>query len=108
MNWGNRILITYLAFAALMIGLVTIAMQQKDIFLVDKEYYKEELAYQTKIDQISNANGLSIPVEYAYEGNQLRVLFPKRLVAVRQQRELGSCAAVAFLLCGLSLGGADL
>jgi hypothetical protein len=77
MNWGNRILITYLAFAALMIGLVTIAMQQKDIFLVDKEYYKEELAYQTKIDQISNANGLSTPVEYEYEGNQLEVRFPK-------------------------------
>jgi hypothetical protein len=77
MNWGHRILFTYLSFALLMGIMVGVAMQQKDLFLVDKEYYKEELAYQTKINQITNAYGLSAPVDFSQHNDQLVVSFPK-------------------------------
>jgi hypothetical protein len=76
MSWGNRILLVYLSFAVFIIGMVVVCIKQDDIFLVDKEYYKEELAYQTKIDEINNANALSTPVEYEYLANTLQITYP--------------------------------
>jgi predicted RND superfamily exporter protein len=76
MNWGKGIAIMYLAFVAFMLGLVYLCLQQKDIFLVTKDYYKEELAYQDKIDHMQNVNGLSAPVAVNYTEKGLRIDFP--------------------------------
>ena len=54
MNWGNKIALVYGSFAALILTMVVIAIKQPDIFLVQKEYYKEEIAYQARINEIEN------------------------------------------------------
>lgn len=53
-NWGYKLTISLIIFAGIMATMVTIAMRQ-NIDLVEKEYYKKELAYQDQIDKISNA-----------------------------------------------------
>ncbi len=61
MNWGNKIALVYGSFAVLIATMVTIAIRQPDIFLVQKDYYKEEIAYQARINEIENGrrSGLS-------------------------------------------------
>lgn len=54
MNWGNKIALVYGSFALLMGTMVVIAIRQPDIFLVQKDYYKEEIAYQARINEIEN------------------------------------------------------
>lgn len=76
MSWGYRITIVYLAFAAFMIGMVTLCILQDDIFLVDKEYYKEELKYQDKIDKISTASRLRVPIKMQHQGSELVITYP--------------------------------
>ena len=53
LNWGNKLVIALVIFAGIMATMVTIAMKQ-NIDLVDKEYYKKELAYQEQIDKMTN------------------------------------------------------
>lgn len=54
MGWGWRITILYSAFVVFMIGLVILAVKQ-DFHLVADDYYAQELAYQDRIDQMTNA-----------------------------------------------------
>lgn len=58
MNWGNSIVLVFVVFAAIMVSMVTICMQQEDLHLVVENYYEEELKYQDHIDQVSNAKAL--------------------------------------------------
>ncbi len=53
MNWGNKLLISLIVFAGIMATMVTIAMRE-NIDLVDENYYQEEIAYQDRIDQMTN------------------------------------------------------
>lgn len=55
--WSKGIIITFVVFASFMVGLVTICMKQ-DISLESKEYYKDELAYQQRIDAIQEVERL--------------------------------------------------
>jgi len=66
MNWGYRILILYLSFVALMIIMVFMALTQKDIHLVAKDYYKQEIAYQAEINKIHNTKNLKIDSIISY------------------------------------------
>lgn len=54
MSWGNKLVIVFVAFVALMATLVYKAINTK-FELVTKDYYKEELRYQDKIDGAINA-----------------------------------------------------
>jgi hypothetical protein len=54
MNWGNKLVIVFVSFAALMATLVYKAVNTK-FELVTKDYYKDELRYQDKIDGAANA-----------------------------------------------------
>lgn len=56
MNWGHGLTITFIAFAGLMI-FMTVKSFQQNIDLVTPEYYREELAYQQRINEIKNAAG---------------------------------------------------
>ncbi|MEM6524493.1 MAG: FixH family protein [Bacteroidota bacterium] len=58
MNWGTRIVVTFIAFVGVIITMVVISMKQ-DIHLVAKDYYVQELAYQDQMDRISNSNELN-------------------------------------------------
>jgi hypothetical protein len=54
MSWGNKLVIVFVVFVALMAILVYKAVNTK-FELVTKDYYKEELRYQDKIDGAANA-----------------------------------------------------
>lgn len=70
MDWGKGIVITLIVFVSLMVGLVTICVQQDDIHLVTQNYYEEEIKFQDQIDQTVNANSLGYKV-LVYD-NQLK------------------------------------
>ena len=55
MNWGHKIVIGFVSFVIFMIAMVSISMST-DFYLVEENYYEEELAYQDKIDSRSNGN----------------------------------------------------
>lgn len=54
MNWGTRIAIGYGVFVVFILSLVVMAFQQ-DFDLVADNYYEQEIAYQGRIDQMTNA-----------------------------------------------------
>lgn len=54
MNWGTRIAIGYGAFVVFIMALVFMAFRQ-DFDLVADDYYEQEIAYQGRIDQMTNA-----------------------------------------------------
>lgn len=62
LNWGYKILIVYLMFAAGMLTMVYLTTQENRD-LVSENYYEEELAYQEIIDQSSRTAKLSTTVE---------------------------------------------
>ena len=76
MNWGYKILIVYVAFAAGILFLVFKSSNQK-MDLVTTDYYAKELKYQEKIDEIDRVNALSAPVTYEIRNNELVISFPK-------------------------------
>ncbi len=53
MNWGWKITILYIFFAAGILTLVFLSISQK-IDLVDKNYYEKELVHQSRLDQQAN------------------------------------------------------
>ena len=57
MNWGNKLILVFIAFAGLMFFLVYKAMNTR-YELVSKTYYQDELRYQDKIDGKANALAL--------------------------------------------------
>ena len=58
MNWGNKIAIAYSSFVIFMVILVISCVKQNGIFLVSEDYYKQEIQYQDRIDNISNTRQL--------------------------------------------------
>ncbi len=58
MNWGNKLVVVFVLFAAMIGTLVYKAVHTK-FELVSKDYYKDELRYQEQIDGRNNAAKLS-------------------------------------------------
>jgi hypothetical protein len=54
MSWGNKIVIVYVSFVLLMVFMVYKSVNTP-FDLVTKDYYKDELRYQDKIDGLNNA-----------------------------------------------------
>jgi len=62
MNWGNKLLLTFIAFGAGMFFLVYGSLHT-NYELVEKDYYKSELRYQQVIDGTNRVNQLSTEVK---------------------------------------------
>jgi FixH len=62
MNWGNRLLITFIVFGLWIFYLVYRSVNT-NFELVEKDYYKNELAYQQVIDGSHRAYTLQTPVQ---------------------------------------------
>ncbi len=62
MNWGNKLLITFILFGTGMTFLVVRSLRTQ-YELVEKDYYKQELRYQDVIDGSRSANALLSPVK---------------------------------------------
>ena len=78
MNWGYKLLFTYLAFISLMAYLVYRSVTT-DFLLVEKEYYKSELQYQKVIDGSNRANALSSKVKVQQQGNEISIQLPAEM-----------------------------
>ena len=61
MNWGNKLLLTFIAFGAGMAYLVYRSVST-NYELVEKDYYNQELRYQQVIDGTNRVNQLSTVV----------------------------------------------
>jgi hypothetical protein len=53
MNWGWKIAIVYISFAAMTVTFVVLASMKK-VNLVEEDYYEKEIKYQDQIDRIKN------------------------------------------------------
>lgn len=79
MNWGNRILLLYLAFVALIITLVVISISQK-VDLVAPDYYAKELKFESEIVKMKNEAALVEKPKVALIDDQLHITFPTAFV----------------------------
>jgi hypothetical protein len=78
MNWGHKIIIVFVLFAAGILTMVTKSMRTR-IDLVTPDYYGEELKYQQVIDGRKQAMNLSSPVIISQEENTVTLAFPKEM-----------------------------
>ncbi|MEN9686932.1 MAG: hypothetical protein RLZZ28_2718 [Bacteroidota bacterium] len=77
MNWGNKLMVVFLLFAALMATLVYKASNTR-YELVSKDYYKDELKFQEKIDGTNKANLLS-NIELKQDSGFLSLVLPAEM-----------------------------
>ena len=80
MNWGNRLLITFIVFGSGMIYLVYRSMHT-NFELVEKEYYKSELVYQDVIDARKNTERLSTSLQITVDEVKVGFVFPSEINA---------------------------
>jgi hypothetical protein len=75
MNWGNRILLLYLGFVALIITLVVFSFSQK-VDLVSPDYYARELNFESEIIKMKNEAALVEKPKVTLINSQLSITFP--------------------------------
>jgi hypothetical protein len=75
MNWGNRILLLYLGFVALIITLVVFSFSQK-VDLVSPDYYARELNFESEIIKMKNEAALVEKPKVILSNEQLQFSFP--------------------------------
>lgn len=75
MNWGNSIVLAFVLFAAF-IGYMVVRAFQEDFDLVAEDYYAQEINYQQKLNQLSNAASDDKSVLVKQHGDEIRVTFP--------------------------------
>lgn len=99
MNWGRGLTLVFAAFATLIGALVYGAMHTK-FELVSKEYYKDELNYQQKIDGRQNAKdagalvvtksadtvALELPASFIHENIKADVWFYCKINSASDRR----------------------
>lgn len=78
MNWGNKLLVTFIVFGTGMSYLVYKSVNTR-FDLVTKDYYKDELAYQQVIDGTKNANALSGKVVITQNDKNILLQLPEDL-----------------------------
>lgn len=78
MNWGNKLLFTFIVFAAGMFYLVYRSMHTT-YELVEKDYYKTELRYQQVIDGTNHANELSTAVTLDQKAGMINLALPAEM-----------------------------
>ena len=74
-NWGNWIAFAYTAFVLLIIFMVYMTFGEK-WDLVSENYYEQEIKYQEKIDQRSQAIADEIRPQFSIDGKQLLLSIP--------------------------------
>jgi hypothetical protein len=75
MSWGNKLLVAFLVFGA-MIGYLVFRAVNTNFEMVEKDYYKKELRYQTVIDGNNLANTLASPIQIAETTDEIIVQIP--------------------------------
>ena len=75
MSWGNKLVVVFILFA-LFIGTMVYKAYNTHFDLVSKDYYKEELRYQDKIDGMNNAAKLR-DVRISESASAITIYLPK-------------------------------
>jgi hypothetical protein len=83
MNWGWKITILYISFAAGILTLVFLSINQK-IDLVDKNYYERELVHQGRLDQQKHYAALEKKCSFQFENGTVVIRFPFMLNEMRE------------------------
>ncbi|MBL7733364.1 MAG: FixH family protein [Chitinophagaceae bacterium] len=78
MNWGNKLLVTFIVFGAGMTFLVYRSVKTT-YEMADKDYYKNELSYQQVIDGKNRANALSSLVSLRQSDSGILLQLPKEM-----------------------------
>jgi hypothetical protein len=63
MNFGGKIVILYLSFVALIVGLVVMCFKQ-DVELVSADYYDQEIKFQDRIEACNNEKQLPKSIQH--------------------------------------------
>ncbi|NDA61355.1 MAG: hypothetical protein EBX50_04860 [Chitinophagia bacterium] len=87
MNWGRSLILVFVLFAAFMAYLVFRA-SNTHFDLVSKDYYKDELRYQDKINGLQHAAMLSSPVQMQINNQMLNIELPAEMKGKTIQGEL--------------------
>lgn len=85
MNWGNKLVVVFILFAILMATLVYKAVNTK-FELVSKDYYKDELRYQDRIDGRNNA-ALIGKVAVTQDAEALTIGLPEEMKGIKVEGE---------------------
>jgi len=78
MNWGLKIIVAYLSFIVLLVVLAYYSFSAK-VDLVSEDYYRQEIAYQDRIEEIENERNLDHTVAIKTDLRQgfITLAFPK-------------------------------
>ena len=80
-NWGTGIVLAFIGFIGFILYFI-ITMNVNDLYdhdLVSEDYYAEELAYQSDIEKLKNAEKLDENISYLKTTEGLKIEFPKDL-----------------------------
>jgi hypothetical protein len=75
MNWGNKLILVFVAFGGMMSFMVYRCMKMP-VNLVSKSYYVDEIAYQQVIDSRDNTRGLDGKVKVLEEKEFICISLP--------------------------------
>jgi|CXWL01.1.fsa_nt_gi hypothetical protein len=78
MNWGNKLLLTFIVFGAGITYLVYRSVTT-NYELVEKDYYKSELSYQQVIDGTNRVNALTSPVKIQQTEDSILLQLPEEM-----------------------------
>lgn len=78
MNWGNKLLVTFIVFGTGM-GVLVYKSMNTTYELVEKDYYKKELRYQEVIDGSNRANALSAAASLQQTDSGIILQFPEEM-----------------------------
>jgi len=74
-TWGTGILLTIIIFVSFFISFMIFSFT-KDVNLVTKDYFPDEIAYGIKIQKIQNTNALKEKLSFNLNNNVLKIKFP--------------------------------
>lgn len=87
MNWGNKLILAFLVFAAGM-GFMVYQAVNTNFELVEKDYYKQELRYQQVIDGKAAAATLSTEIKFLPAEGGIVLELPLEMHAAQPSGEI--------------------
>lgn len=81
MNWGKKIILSFVVFIGVLFTLVYISVNT-DFYLVEEDYYAQELAYEDQIQRIKNHDSLADKPVFKIDRREFTaaLTFPTELV----------------------------
>lgn len=79
-TWGHAITISFILFAVYILHFVYRSFMM-DIDLVAEDYYAQEVAFQDRIEAVSNADQYAEQIDVSVGENGVLLSFPKQILA---------------------------